>query len=236
MVVLTEEEWLACDNILRMLSFLGSKQSPRKYRAFVLACCDRTLPDVTDPRSIGVVAALERYDEEPRKRASRENLAAAAAEARRAVEEAPEGSRARALAGVFLMACAQSVGPGLCAGWVVSSRVDAARISDPAAGYRAPKGARQLELAALAHLLRDIVGVPHRPSSLIEPAWLNANGGLVPTLCTTIHQERAFSQLPILADALEDAGCANEEILGHLRDPGPHVRGCWAVDLVLSKR
>ena len=50
-----------------------------------------------------------------------------------------------------------------------------------------------------------------------------------------IYQERAFERLPILADALEEAGCDDPDILSHLRGPGPHVRGCWALDLVLGK-
>jgi hypothetical protein len=54
-------------------------------------------------------------------------------------------------------------------------------------------------------------------------------------LAATIYHERAFDRLPILADALEDAGCDNADILDHLRGPGPHVRGCWALDLVLGK-
>jgi len=54
-------------------------------------------------------------------------------------------------------------------------------------------------------------------------------------LATSIYEQRAFHRLPLLADALEDAGCTDAELLGHLRGPGPHVRGCWALDLVLGK-
>ncbi|MFO0842693.1 MAG: hypothetical protein U0797_09910 [Gemmataceae bacterium] len=54
-------------------------------------------------------------------------------------------------------------------------------------------------------------------------------------LAVAVHEERAFDRLPILADALEEAGCDEPEFLGHLRGPGPHVRGCWALDLLLGK-
>jgi hypothetical protein len=54
-------------------------------------------------------------------------------------------------------------------------------------------------------------------------------------LARGIYHERAFDRLPVLADALEEAGCTDETLLGHLRGPGPHVLGCWAVDLILGK-
>jgi len=81
-------------------------------------------------------------------------------------------------------------------------------------------------------LFRDIFGpLPFRRSVLL-PAWLTAN---VTNLAQAIYTDRAFDRLPILADALEDAGCTNRDILDHCRQPGEHVRGCWVVDLVLAK-
>jgi hypothetical protein len=60
--------------------------------------------------------------------------------------------------------------------------------------------------------------------------------GDVLLLARGIYEERAFDRMPILADALQDAGCASDDLLGHLRDPhATHVRGCWALDLVLGK-
>ena len=83
-------------------------------------------------------------------------------------------------------------------------------------------------------LLRDIVGNPFRPVTL-DPAWLRWNDGCVPKIAQSIYEERRFGELPILADALEDAGCDNADILAHCRGPEPHVRGCWAVDAILGK-
>jgi hypothetical protein len=54
-------------------------------------------------------------------------------------------------------------------------------------------------------------------------------------MAQAIYNERGFDRLPILGDALEDAGCTDRDILDHCRGPGPHVRGCWAVDLLLGK-
>jgi hypothetical protein len=72
---------------------------------------------------------------------------------------------------------------------------------------------------------------PFRPVT-VDPAWQTSN---VTALAQPIYDERAFDRLSILADALEDAGCDNADILNHCRQPGEHVRGCWVVDLVLGK-
>jgi hypothetical protein len=85
-----------------------------------------------------------------------------------------------------------------------------------------------------ADVIRDVFGNPFRPMA-IDPSWVSAAGGLVVRLAGTIYHERAFERLLILADALEEAGCTNPEILSHCRSGGDHVRGCWLVDLILSK-
>jgi hypothetical protein len=91
------------------------------------------------------------------------------------------------------------------------------------------------ESSAQCCLLRDIFHNPFQPMPTLNPAWLTWNGGIVPTLAQAIYDKRAFNCLPVLADALEEAGCDNEEIMAHCRGPGPHVKGCWVVDLVLAK-
>jgi len=89
----------------------------------------------------------------------------------------------------------------------------------------------KMQRAIHCTILRDIFGNPFNPVTL-DSAWLTAN---VVGLAQSIYDERAFDRLPILADALEDAGCTNADILNHCRQPGEHVRGCWLVDLVLQK-
>ncbi len=99
-------------------------------------------------------------------------------------------------------------------------------LADAVSGYlRAAEPGRQ------AALLRDIFGGPPRPAGF-DPTW---RASAVVALATGIYAERAFDRLPVLADALEDAGCGAPDILGHCRGSGPHVRGCWVVDLVLGK-
>jgi hypothetical protein len=96
----------------------------------------------------------------------------------------------------------------------------------------APGGeGNDVPLPLQAALIREIVDNPFRPVSL-SPSWLTAD---VVRMAQGAYDTRAFAELPILADALEDAGC-NEAVLSLLRSPGPHVRGCWVVDLVLGKQ
>jgi hypothetical protein len=87
------------------------------------------------------------------------------------------------------------------------------------------------ELLAQAGLLREIFGsLPFRPMRL-DLSLLTPN---VLQMAQTIYDDRASDRMPVLADALVKAGCDDDEILGHCRGPGPHVRGCWVVDLILS--
>jgi hypothetical protein len=83
----------------------------------------------------------------------------------------------------------------------------------------------------LGSCLFDMFGNPYRRMAL-APAWLTPN---VRSLAEAIYDERAFDRMPILADAMEDAGCTNADVLNHCRGAGPHVRGCWCIDLVLGK-
>ena len=100
------------------------------------------------------------------------------------------------------------------------------------AAYRAHKD-RAMGWPTLP-LLRDVFGNPFRLLS-VQRHWLTWNDRTIPKLAQTIYDDRRFDLLPILADALEEAGCDNADILAHCRGPGPHVRGCWVVDLLLGK-
>jgi hypothetical protein len=92
-------------------------------------------------------------------------------------------------------------------------------------------GEPEREWAPQADLLREIFGNPFRPVTF-DSAWRTETAV---ALASGIYADRAFDRLPILADALEEAGCDNADVLAHCRGPGPHVRGCWVVDLVLGK-
>jgi hypothetical protein len=87
---------------------------------------------------------------------------------------------------------------------------------------------------SVCDLMRDILGYPCREVGFGE-AWLARHADTVVKVARCIYDEDRFTDLPVLADALEEAGCTNSHILAHCRGPGPHVRGCWVVDLVLGK-
>jgi hypothetical protein len=84
-------------------------------------------------------------------------------------------------------------------------------------------------------LLRELVRSPFRRIADPDRRSRAQADDAVRQLAEVIYESQEFDRLPLLADALEDAGCTDAELLGHLRSPGPHVRGCWAVDLVLGK-
>jgi hypothetical protein len=84
-------------------------------------------------------------------------------------------------------------------------------------------------------ILKDVLGPLPIRTVAIDPRWTAWNNGTIPAIARRIYEERAFHELPILADALEDAGCTDPDVLSHCRGPGPHARGCWVVDLLLGK-
>jgi hypothetical protein len=89
----------------------------------------------------------------------------------------------------------------------------------------------EAERRAQASLLKEIFGNPFRPVAF-STAW---RSDTAVTLARQMYESRDFSAMPILADALQDAGCDSDDVLNHCRGSGPHVRGCWVVDLVLGK-
>jgi hypothetical protein len=102
--------------------------------------------------------------------------------------------------------------------------------------------ATEAERATQATLLRCLFGNPFRGPPVIDPAWLAWNAGTVKRLAEASYEERLLpegtldnARLAVLADALEEAGCRDTELLEHLRSPGPHVRGCFALDAILGR-
>jgi hypothetical protein len=106
--------------------------------------------------------------------------------------------------------------------------VSAALAARPAAGNSATPRWQ-------ADTLRCIFGNPLRTGAPLQTHWFVWGGGTVWALVEDIYVGRAFDRVPILGDALEEAGCTRAEVLAHCRQPGGHVRGCFVLDLLLGK-
>jgi hypothetical protein len=218
----TEAEWLACDDPRTMLAPLQGRASGRKLWLFVAACWRHAAHDSTR-WARGVLAVLERHaDEQAQGEAARPGRDRAGVAARTTMRLLDGTAR-------FGPGAAGAAGEG---SWPRALLAAVTSVFARGRGDARPVGESRRARAAL---LRCVAGNPFRPAAAIDPGWLAWNGGTVRKLAEGVYDERAFDRLPILADALEDAGCTDRELVGHLRGPGPHVRGCWAVDLLLGK-
>jgi hypothetical protein len=216
---MTEAEWLACDDPDAMLTFLHRRATGRKLRLFACACCRRLWHLLRDERSRRAVEAAERCADGG---FPLEQLPAVYEAASAAAERFPAGtiSFAAARAAADAVRSYPQTGRGFL--------VRAARAAAGAAAAAAPA-----ERPAQAALLRDLFA-PFRPAALAPPA-LVGRGETAAELARAIYTGRRFGDLPVLADALEEAGCTDAELLGHLRGPGPHARGCWALDFLTGR-
>jgi hypothetical protein len=232
----SEQEWLTCedpDTMLRggleiLAGQTGMRLSERKWVLFMVACLWPIVDVFTDPRSRQLVYALERYAQGLLARHDMDALGAAPVNPRNPDDhsDVPKEvcSEERLRLAYAWDALVAAVPP--FQGYEFSE--DAPNVAFSAAqATTEPESQR----TAQAKLLRDIFGNPFRPVA-VEPAWLTPR---VVDLIRIIYDDRAFDRLPLLADALEEAGCHNVDILAHCRGPGEHVRGCWVVDLLLGK-
>jgi hypothetical protein len=232
----TEQEWLNCTDPQPMLEFLRGKTSERKLRLFACVCCRRIWNLLHDKRSRKAVECSEQFADG---QIDKEQLSAARKEAedawwRRAFRHRgslPDKGRRVQYASEAVKFVASATGRA-------TELFEKMRLAASAS-----LGAELLEQGASSSqpklqrcdLLRELFGNPFRPSSPLSAAVLAWNGGTVVKLAQSIYDDRAFDRLPILADALEEAGCTDQDILQHCRLPGVHVRGCWPVDLILVK-
>jgi hypothetical protein len=216
---MTEHEWLTCTDPEAMLDFLRNRTAPsdRKLRLFACACCRRIWHRLTDPRSRRAVAIAEQFADHPNEPDSRRALDEAAAAAYTVVGDATFSANAHAA--------------GLAAHHTSEPHFRFADFASLGARYAAYPGGLMVQ-SVQCKLLRDIFANPFRPATIdaagLRPAVVNLAQG--------IYDDRAFDRLPLLAHALEEAGGTAPDVFGHLRQGGSHVRGCWAVDLILGKQ
>jgi hypothetical protein len=249
MALMTEAEWLASKDLSPMKQFLmrqwslgrlGNEVLPRKVRLFGCACCRRIWHLLKDERSRNAVEVAERCAD---RLATRKEVRLAREAALAAAEIRDDRGMLKKRDGAAATAHRTTLPSDMEAGWEASA--EAAQAAASAGYYALPASARgpianwyagiKAEQREQTLLLRDIVGNPFRPWA-IAPAWSSWNDSTVVRLAQTIYDERRFADLPILADALEEAGCDNADILDHCRQPGAHARGCWVVDLLLGKQ
>jgi hypothetical protein len=232
---MTEAEWLKSTNPREMLAFLRDQVSDRKLRLFACACCRRIWHLLVDERSRSAVEVAEGYADGLQ---SRRALASAVQRARRRAESVDNlgddaASYAACWAGTFspdaILECAWAAADA--AAFFASAK--AAGVGEDALSYYTglDAGVQVAEPAAQARLLRDIIGNPFRPVA-IDPAWLTPQ---VVAVARAVYKGRQWDELAVLADALQEAGCSSADLLAHLRSGGEHVRGCWALDLILGR-
>jgi hypothetical protein len=245
---MTEAEWLACMEPEPLLVFLSNsgKATDRKLRLFACACCRRIWRKLRDPRARQAVEVSERYADglATKKELTRARLAA------RAAAWNARAARARQVSWdapgrVAWFAACEAIGSS--AKQAARTAVWVAAIRELPGGDGALPGPQVVgdligERGRFAALLRDLFGpLPFRPVT-VSPEALAWRDGTVVKLAASAYEERALpagtldhARLGILADGLEEAGCADGDLMGHLRGPGPHVRACWALDAILNK-
>jgi hypothetical protein len=248
---MTEADWLACTDPDAMLAFLRGQASDRKLRLFGVACC-RRIWDWFEGRGRGSVEAIERYADgqagdsewvaacrEANDRSLGEWYTDHVWNAARTLTRLEESAEAAAIATAAEVAGATRVAARAfkfeeLGRDTYRSLSRSRREQHDAACRAAGEEAWNAERSAQCYLLRDICHGPRR-AVFIRQHWRSWNGGTVVQLAQAIYEGRAFEHLPILADALEDAGCHELDILNHCRQYGLHVRGCWVLDALLGK-
>jgi hypothetical protein len=223
----TEEEWLVSEDVNPMLLHIRVGTGVpdrrlgghRKLRLFNSACCRRIDHLLPDQVSRTAVEVAERYADA---QATADELAEAwhdAHDARLAAYQQEHNS----VAGYA----------GWAATYAASDRYMDSATNCGIAVYLAAgddQAAGRREATAQVALLRDVFGNPFRPMAF-DPEWRTTTAV---ALARGMYDARSFSHMPVLADALEDAGCNHPEVLAHCRSDRQHVRGCWVVDLLLG--
>ncbi|QJW95451.1 hypothetical protein [Frigoriglobus tundricola] len=224
---MTEEEWLTARFALELMHRATRSQDFAGWRSLAarVACLQRLGSDLPEGVRGWMASATERLDSEDRQTSSEDLLYG---EKTFCVYDAFRA--AYAIADPALrqkLAAAQDAFHGqgdyyACDEYVLEEDESSATYTGPV--YAA-------ESVAHCHIIRDIFGNPFRPVTFASD-WRTDTAV---SLARTMYESSDFSAMPVLADALQDAGCDNGDVLDHCRTPGAHVRGCWVVDLVLGK-
>ena len=238
---MTEAEWSVCEDPRRMFDYMIDRTGIRKLMLWGCACCER-IPEVeTTPCLIEVLRLAESVAEG---RTHREALVVPAQALQDAREKQPNSPVQLLYSGVSCVTCRvefrkllYKVGLNKLAFAVAWQAVPEVEVDMEEGIWGLPDNERfqkvcREEHHAQATLARDIFGNPFDMAG-VKPCWQST---AATSIARGIYHDRAFERMPVLADALQDAGCENEAILNHCRGSGPHVRGCWVVDQLLGKQ
>src|SRR5262245_4276774 len=224
---MTEAEWLACESPQRMLQFLrGRIISERKLRLFACACYRLLWNQSRDQSRLKAVEAAERFADDGRTNINGWLLYHLLDDAAKGAFRGRSAHPAYAAGGQYRRGAHLIFDADVAVGWATAHNV--------ASYARSVCIPRSAENEIQCQLLRDLFAVFVGPVA-VAPSWFAWNGRTVLQLARVIYEERRFEDLPILADALEEAGCTDAEILAHCRSQTEHVRGCWVVDALLGK-
>ncbi len=230
-----ETTWLTAIDPLPMLSYLLAHQAtPRKLRLLACGWCRRWWGSLTDQRTRQAIIAAEDYAD---RRIKRTQLREVALQAGFVVYDAPQ-FEASAYNAVLLTASdniRRTIRPALAA-LQQMARWEAAYECVPGMDERTiVTEAMQAEQSAQCEVIRELWGNPFRYLPIAEE-WQHWNDGTLVKLAQAIYDERNFADLPVLADALMDAGCTDNRLLDHLKTPAGHALGCWALDALLGRQ
>ncbi len=218
---MTETEWLTATDPTTMLEYLKGKASDRKLRLFACACCRAVWESFTHERSRQAVELAERYADGLEDDATLGRAHSMAYDALASYQHQHHFRRMVNRDGLSRIE------------WRFHLAAESAHLHRPFLLGRLGALRHDPELVAVAPaLIRETFGLSPATPVTLDPRWLTET---VVALANSIYAERAFDRMPILADALEEAGCDHADILSHCRGDGPHVRGCWVVDLLLGK-
>jgi hypothetical protein len=231
-MAMTEAEWLVCTDPKLMFEFLGSRASERKLRLLCGACARRVWNLLESTNLRDAVEVLEQYADD----AIDEGAYRVTAFKSHPVQAYREDICSGGLREMISFA-AYGVHRAMQLPFEIHNVSGSLDLFTRA--IRAPADMHRFvpddgERAAQAKLVRELFGNLCGQVSF-NAAWLLWNDGTVRKIAQAVYDDRAFERMPILADALEDSGCDNADILRHCREPGEHVRGCWVVDLLLGK-
>jgi len=236
---MTETDWqTTATGAYDMLRYIRTRTSSRKLQLLMGAACRLALDHLPAERVLPILSGVELYAEglAPLETFRQAEFAAQTLERETVQDASPRWAAIQALRSAVSSPLDDALNRTI--GWV-----EAVAARD--AGEGLARAARVVRHRQICDLFREVIGNPFAARMAVPtwmqsperstPGWLIRVSEAARNLATALHRDQAYDRFPILADSLEEEGCIDEELLLHMRQPQPHVRGCWALDLILGK-